>query len=194
VYCDASHLQEKNHVCQSLEPSDSIQYYLTLITADERTMQQNDSRVQLLVYDLSRGMAATLSQQILGQRIDGIWHTGIQIFGVEYFFGGGIQSSPAGIFAQQHQMPPVRILELGQTQKSQTELRAFLQSIHNRFNASTYDLTRNNCNNFSDTVSQFLVGKSLSRLTFFQSHLNSMSNIENNKATLTAQVRGFRHT
>lgn len=157
-------------------------------------MEQNDSRVQLLVYDLSRGMAATMSQQILGQRIDGIWHTGIQIFGVEYFFGGGIQSSPAGIFARQHQMPPVRILELGQTQKSQTELRAFLQSIHNRFNAATYDLTRNNCNNFSDTVSQFLVGKSLSHTSFLKLHLNSTSFIETYGTTLTLQVRGFLHT
>jgi PPPDE putative peptidase domain len=183
----------ENHICPFLESSDSIQYYQTFITADERTMQQNDSRVQLLVYDLSRGMAASMSQQILGQRIDGIWHTGIQIFGVEYFFGGGIQSSPAGIFARQHQMPPVRILELGHTQKSQSELRAFLQSIHNRFNASTYDLTRNNCNNFSDTVSQFLVGKSCSHMSFLQSHLNYMTNIENNESELTSQVKEFLH-
>jgi hypothetical protein len=33
--------------------------------------------VQLLVYDLSRGMATMMSQSILGTRIDGIWHTGI---------------------------------------------------------------------------------------------------------------------
>jgi hypothetical protein len=61
-------------------------------------MQQE--RVQLVVYDLSRGMATAMSQSILGQQIDGIWHTGIQVFGTEYYFGGGIQMQPTGMFAR----------------------------------------------------------------------------------------------
>ena len=120
---------------------------------------QEQSRVKLVVYDLSRGMATAMSQQIIGQQIEGIWHTGILVFGVEYFFGGGIQAQPEGVFARQNQMPPVRTLELGLTSKQKSELQTFLMSIHNQFNASTYNLIRNNCNNFSDTVSQFLVGK-----------------------------------
>lgn len=32
--------------------------------------------VKLLVYDLSNGMAANMSEAVLGQRIDGVWHTG----------------------------------------------------------------------------------------------------------------------
>ena len=120
--------------------------------------QQPLGRVQLLVYDLSRGMAVTMSQQILGQQIEGIWHTGVLVFDIEYYFGGGIQAQQAGMFARQHQMPPTRILDIGVTSKTKNDLQAFLLSIHNRFNASTYDLTRNNCNNFSDTVSQFLTG------------------------------------
>jgi hypothetical protein len=31
-------------------------------------------QVQLYVYDLSRGMASTLSQQLTGRQIDGIWY------------------------------------------------------------------------------------------------------------------------
>ena len=69
-------------------------------------MQQ--ARVQLLVYDLSRGMAVAMSQSILGQQIEGIWHTGIHVFDTEHFFGGGIQAQPTGLFAMQHQMPAVR--------------------------------------------------------------------------------------
>lgn len=99
-----------------------------------------------------------MSQQILGQQIEGIWHTGVLVFDIEYYFGGGIQAQQAGMFARQHQMPPTRILDVGVTSKTKNDLQAFLLSIHNRFNASTYDLTRNNCNNFSDTVSQFLTG------------------------------------
>lgn len=123
--------------------------------------QQPLGRVQLLVYDLSRGMAVTMSQQILGQQIEGIWHTGVLVFDIEYYFGGGIQAQQAGMFARQHQMPPTRILDIGVTSKTKNDLQAFLLSIHNRFNASTYDLTRNNCNNFSDTVSQFLTGSQI---------------------------------
>ena len=52
-----------------------------------------------------------------------------------------------------------RTLDIGVTSKSKSDLQAYLMSIHNRFNAATYDLIRNNCNNFSDTVSQFLTGE-----------------------------------
>jgi len=67
-------------------------------------------RVQLAVYDLSRGMAMACSQQILGQRIDGIWHTGIVVFDCEYYFGGGIQVSPWGVFAMQNGLPAQQVL------------------------------------------------------------------------------------
>ena len=69
-------------------------------------------RVKLLVYDLSRGMASQMSEQFLGQRIDGIWHTGVEVFGNEYFFGGGIQCVRAGVFANQQGMPPVQVTRL----------------------------------------------------------------------------------
>ena len=121
-------------------------------------MQQQPQTVQLLVYDLSRGMAVSMSQQILGQQIEGIWHTGVLVFDIEYYFGGGIQAQHAGTFARQHQMAPTRVLDIGVTSKTKSDLQAFLLSLHSRFNAATYDLTRNNCNNFSDTVSQFLTG------------------------------------
>jgi desumoylating isopeptidase 1 len=134
--------------------------------------QQPLGRVQLLVYDLSRGMALTMSQQILGQQIEGIWHTGVLVFDVEYYFGGGIQAQQAGMFARQHQMAPARVLDIGVTSKTKNDLQAFLLSLHDRFNASTYDLTRNNCNNFSDTVSQFLTG-----IGTFHFYLSSYQNV-----------------
>jgi hypothetical protein len=56
-------------------------------------------------------------------------------------------------------MPPVQMLDIGRTSKSRTELQSFLATLHSRVNSGTYDLIRNNCNNFSDTVSQFLTGE-----------------------------------
>lgn len=118
-------------------------------------------KVEVYVYDLSRGMAASMSQAILGQRIDGIWHTGIVVLDKEYYFGGGIQVSPKGMFARQSNMPAVKIHFIGESTKTIDELNAFLRSIHHKFTAQTYDLLRNNCNNFSNEVSIFLTGQSI---------------------------------
>lgn len=114
--------------------------------------------VQLAVYDLSRGMAQSMSQAILGQRIDGIWHTGIVAFGKEYYFGGGIQVSPWGVFAQSNNMPPVQVLDMGTTTKTQVELETYLRSIYHLYTQYTYDLINNNCNNFANTICIFLTG------------------------------------
>jgi hypothetical protein len=115
-------------------------------------------RVELAVYDLTQGMAAALSQQFLGQRIDGVWHTGVVVFGFEYFFGGGIQKLPTGVFTSMQGMRPVQMLDMGETIKTRAELEAFLRTINNRFTVATYDLINNNCNNFSDAVVNFLTG------------------------------------
>ena len=42
-------------------------------------MQGNS--VVLHLYDLSQGMAKAMSQAIIGKQIDGIWHTGIVVYG-----------------------------------------------------------------------------------------------------------------
>jgi hypothetical protein len=41
----------------------------------------SSSAVSLRVYDLSRGMARQLSPALLGKQIDGIWHTGVLVYG-----------------------------------------------------------------------------------------------------------------
>lgn len=58
--------------------------------------------VQLYVYDMTNGVAAVMSQMLLGQQIEGIWHTAVVVYGREFFFGGqGIQSCmPVSIITQ----------------------------------------------------------------------------------------------
>ena len=123
-------------------------------------MSVNTTKIELAVYDLSRGMAMMMSQQILGQRIDGIYHTGVVIFGFEYYFGGGIQCTPYGAFTAQNNLPPQQLLHLGNTTKTRSELESYLRTIRHLYSMQTYDLINNNCNNFSDAVVKFLTSDS----------------------------------
>lgn len=46
----------------------------------------------------------------------GIWHTGLIVYGKEYFFGGGLQSMPHEVFvAMQGGMAPTEYIDLGAT-------------------------------------------------------------------------------
>lgn len=74
------------------------------------------SPVKLYVYDLSQGMAKQMSMALTGRQIgrsstmptrmtqphtlvidlDGIWHTSVVVYGVEYFYGQGIMTAAPG--------------------------------------------------------------------------------------------------
>lgn len=67
--------------------------------------------VKLYVYDLSRGMARSLSMSFLGQQIDAIWHTSVVVFDLEFYFGQGICDSAPGQSPHGH---PLEIVEMGE--------------------------------------------------------------------------------
>jgi hypothetical protein len=50
------------------------------------------------------------------------------------------------------------MLDMGTTTKTQVELEQFLRTVNHQFTQRTYNLITNNCNNFADTVCQFLTG------------------------------------
>ncbi|CAL1361616.1 unnamed protein product [Linum trigynum] len=121
-------------------------------------MAEEGHRVTLNVYDLSQGLARQLSTTFLGKAIEGIWHTGVVVYGNEYYFGGGIQKDAAG-------MTPygtaIKVVELGVTHVPQNVFEMYLDEISSRYTAETYSLLKHNCNNFSNEVAQFLVGASI---------------------------------
>jgi desumoylating isopeptidase 1 len=82
-------------------------------------------------------------------------HTGIEVYGVEYYFSGGIQQSPAGTTAFG---TPLRVVDLGVTHIPKDIFEEYLNEIAPRYSAETYSILKNNCNNFSNDVAQFLVG------------------------------------
>ncbi|KAH7829093.1 putative PPPDE peptidase domain [Monocercomonoides exilis] len=47
--------------------------------------------VQIYLYDLSHGMVRSMSAMLIGKTLEGLWHTGIVVYGKEYYYSGGIQ-------------------------------------------------------------------------------------------------------
>ncbi|KAL4354681.1 hypothetical protein GQ457_06G028320 [Hibiscus cannabinus] len=121
-------------------------------------MAEEGHNVTLNVYDLSQGLARQLSTTLLGKAIEGIWHTGVVVYGNEYYFGGGIQHAPVGTTPYGK---PIRVIELGVTHVPKDVFEMYLQEISPRYTAETYSLLTHNCNNFSNEVAQFLVGSGI---------------------------------
>lgn len=113
-------------------------------------------KVELWLYDLSRGMAKAMSQGLLGKQIDGIWHSGVVVYGYEYFYGGGIQASRPGCTQAGS---PVRKIDLGATHIPQEVFHEYLQSVSHKYGPHTYNIVSNNCNNFADEIANFLTDK-----------------------------------
>jgi len=116
------------------------------------------SSVTLNVYDISQGMARMLSQSFLGKQLDGIWHTSITVFGIEYFYGGGIcwaypKTTPYG--------QPVQEISMESTTRTKQQLEDYLRSIAPRYTMESYHLLNHNCNNFTDEVMKYLIGRGI---------------------------------
>lgn len=108
------------------------------------------SDVHLAIYDLSNGMARSLSRQFLGVAIDVVPHTSLLVFGREYYYGGGVQSADPSAFRSSTGMRPVRTEALGRTAVSRGAFDAWCLSVSSdEFHAGSYDLLRRNCNHFS---------------------------------------------
>jgi desumoylating isopeptidase 1 len=117
--------------------------------------------VVLAVYDLSRGMARSLSAQILGgpeYAIDMVPHTGLVVYGSEYFFGAGagIQREDPGAFRRSRDMNPVQLVSLGHTRVAQADFERWChdRSADGSYGGLSYDLLRRNCNNFSNDAAR----------------------------------------
>ncbi|PNH05105.1 Desumoylating isopeptidase 1 [Tetrabaena socialis] len=121
-------------------------------------MSEEGEAVQLYVYDLSNGLARQLSPMLLGHMVEAIYHTGVAVGGIEYFFGGGVQRCIAG------QTPfgePMRKVELGVTHIPKDIREELLADLSRRYTADAYNLIDNNCNHFSNAWSELLTGSAI---------------------------------
>lgn len=89
----------------------------------------------------------------------GAYHTGIQIFGKEFFFAGGPGQSGSGVHEQTPKVSPPgsqwtfsEQIDLGRTDLTDNEVRTVLSKSRNDFPASTYNIMQRNCNHFTELI------------------------------------------
>lgn len=114
--------------------------------------------VHLLIYDLSKGMARQMSAGLLGFQLDAIYHTSIQLNGLEYVYDGGIVAIQPG---SSHLGRPLERQLLGQTHLPLDVVDTYLDSLRSIYTAAAYDLWKHNCNNFSNDFATFLLGRGI---------------------------------
>ncbi|WRT63703.1 uncharacterized protein IL334_000626 [Kwoniella shivajii] len=116
------------------------------------------SKVQLYVYDLSRGLAKQMSLMLTGKQLDGIWHTSVVAWGKEIFYGQGILTSNPGMT---HHGKPLHVIEMGETEIDQSDFDEYLKSLGEMYTPSKYHLIEFNCNHFTADLVGFLTGREI---------------------------------
>lgn len=126
------------------------------VDADAGVIRREE--VFLRIYDLSQGTAKVLSERLLGFKVDGVWHTSIEIYGNEYYFQNGLVYQLAGTT---YYGRIVERISLGFTDCTKEALEEFFEMSKHTWTPESYDLFENNCNNFSNYLSNFLVEKGI---------------------------------
>lgn len=92
----------------------------------------------------------------------GVFHSGIEVHGLEYGFGAHEYSS-SGVFEVEPKSCPGFIFRrsvlLGSTDMSRSEFRSFMEHLSAKYHGDSYHLIAKNCNHFTDEVCLRLTGK-----------------------------------
>ncbi|GKU95608.1 hypothetical protein SLEP1_g8943 [Rubroshorea leprosula] len=92
----------------------------------------------------------------------GIFHSGIEVHGLEFGFGAHEYPS-SGVFEVEPRSCPGFIFRrsvlLGSTDMSRSEFRSFMEELSRKYHGDTYHLIAKNCNHFTDDVCKQLTGK-----------------------------------
>ncbi|KAJ0961899.1 hypothetical protein J5N97_029727 [Dioscorea zingiberensis] len=92
----------------------------------------------------------------------GIFHSGIEAYGMEYAFGAHDYPT-SGVFEVEPKSCPGfiyrRSVWLGTTDMSRSEFRLFMENLAGNYYGDTYHLISKNCNHFTDDVCRHLTGK-----------------------------------
>mmetsp|Transcript_33071 Transcript_33071/g.29309 ORF Transcript_33071/g.29309 Transcript_33071/m.29309 type:complete len:186 (-) Transcript_33071:34-591(-) len=115
-------------------------------------------KIMLNVYDLSPANKYLYSIGL------GFYHTGIEINGKEYSFGGSPEMAGTGIFDNEPlSLDPETFrtsLEMG-TIRSMSDFYRVLEELKMDFQAKDYNVVRKNCNHFSEQLSRKLLDRGI---------------------------------
>ncbi|KAK4728457.1 hypothetical protein R3W88_021445 [Solanum pinnatisectum] len=118
--------------------------------------EKNRSLLYLNVYDL------TPVNNYLYWAGLGVFHSGIEVHGLEYGYGAHEYPS-SGIFEVEPRSCPGftfrRSVPLGSTDMSCSEVRSYMEHISGKYHGDSYHLIAKNCNHFADEVCSHLTGK-----------------------------------
>ncbi|XP_049361672.1 deSI-like protein At4g17486 isoform X1 [Solanum verrucosum] len=118
--------------------------------------EKNRSLLYLNVYDL------TPVNNYLYWAGLGVFHSGIEVHGLEYGYGAHEYPS-SGIFEVEPRSCPGftfrRSVLLGSTDMSRSEVRSYMEHISGKYHGDSYHLIAKNCNHFADEVCSHLTGK-----------------------------------
>jgi len=144
--------------------------------------------VTLHLYDLSKGFATLLSPWLLKEQLEGVWHTGLVVYGKEYYFGGDIYYDTP---AKTGFGTPRIAIRMGTTLRQKDELHAFIvDELKPIFTREAYDAARNNCNHFTDKVTMYLVGRHIPEEVLRQPELMMQSSLGRTLRPILTKVLG----
>ncbi|CAF4404526.1 unnamed protein product [Rotaria socialis] len=136
--------------------SKNLQSMNDLTTTVSNSKTKHLEPVFLNVYDLlSEYRTANCLFKYSTCHFLGAYHTSVQLYNVEYYFGDGIcKSQPYS-----HQGRLILSKKLGMTELTQDEIETkILFNIYDKFTRNDYDLIRRNCNHFTDIFLDRLLG------------------------------------
>ncbi len=97
-----------------------------------------------------------------------MWHTGIVVFGKEFYYGGGIsydlpQRTPLGkIPCSTNRLgAPTKSVNLGSTEIPEDMFMELLSDISPRFQPHSFHLFQNNSNTFTNECALLLLGEGI---------------------------------
>lgn len=99
-----------------------------------------------------------MSLGMLGFQLDAIYHTSIKLNGKEYVYDGNVVAIRPG---SSHLGRPMQELPLGRTEIPMDLIEEYLDSLREIYTVEAYDLWKHNCNNFSNDLAMFLLGKGI---------------------------------
>ncbi|KAL8158710.1 hypothetical protein V2J09_000247 [Rumex salicifolius] len=107
----------------------------------------------------------------------GIFHSGIEVHGMEYGFGAH-EFPISGVFEVEPKSCPGFIyrcsISLGKINMPHSDFRTFIENAASEYHGDTYHLIRKNCNHFTDDMAWRLTGKHIPGWVNRLAHLGSV--------------------